>query len=143
MNTFTLASLLAQLFLAALSSEETCTDADAGGKCASGKCNVWIGGQKYCSQCAEEERLLLTVNAPKHLKVILALVRYVLLVLMATSSTRADAMIPQPLLDRPSVKLEGTLQEYARLVRPQMATSIIQGQPTMWTRASRAVTQLV
>ena len=54
LNTFALASLLAQLFLAALSSEETCTDADAGGKCFTGKCDVWIGGQKYCSKCATD-----------------------------------------------------------------------------------------
>ncbi|ESU40750.1 Variant-specific surface protein [Giardia duodenalis] len=53
LNTFTLASLLAQLFLAALSSEETCTTGTGSTKCAENMCNVWIGGQKYCSQCAE------------------------------------------------------------------------------------------
>ncbi|ESU45137.1 Variant-specific surface protein, partial [Giardia duodenalis] len=29
----------------------TCTDADAGGNCASGSCNVQIGSNVYCSQC--------------------------------------------------------------------------------------------
>ncbi|ESU40199.1 Variant-specific surface protein [Giardia duodenalis] len=52
LNTFTLASLLAQLFLAALSSEETCTTGTGSTNCADNMCNVWIGGQKYCSQCA-------------------------------------------------------------------------------------------
>ena len=57
LNTFTLASLLAQLFLAALSSEETCTEAASGaGNCLTSSCNVWIGGQKYCSQCADNSQ---------------------------------------------------------------------------------------
>ena len=51
LNTFTLASLLAQLFLAALSSEETCTVGADPGKCADTHCDVQIGDQKYCSQC--------------------------------------------------------------------------------------------
>ena len=57
LNTFTLASLLAQLFLAALSSEDTCPkvsdSSQVTGKCAQNKCDVTIGGNPYCSQCSE------------------------------------------------------------------------------------------
>ena len=54
LNTFTLASLLAQLFLAALSSEGTCTTGTGAGNCKEGACNVQIGSETYCSKCATD-----------------------------------------------------------------------------------------
>ena len=54
LNTFTLASLLAQLFLAALSSEGTCTTGTGAGQCAPDHCNVQIGDSIYCSQCGKQ-----------------------------------------------------------------------------------------
>ena len=54
LSTFTLASLLAQLFLAALSSEGTCTTGNDPTNCKDGACNVQIGSETYCSQCATD-----------------------------------------------------------------------------------------
>ncbi|ESU38933.1 Variant-specific surface protein [Giardia duodenalis] len=39
---------------------ETCTEAEAGqaGKCLTSKCDVWINGKKYCSQCSKTDEYL-------------------------------------------------------------------------------------
>ncbi|KAE8301798.1 VSP [Giardia duodenalis] len=39
---------------------ETCTEAGEGqaGKCLTSKCDVWINGKKYCSQCAKTDEYL-------------------------------------------------------------------------------------